>query len=191
MSWRSGHESGHAPQIARVAHPRGGGERTLDRFIGRRTRFGRAPLGTRWAATALDLSAGEDDRPLPKAGRRCPRRSLDARTIDGVWDVPIFGRGKSQIEHDYQMGSCHRTMCAQRRPQSALGSSRTISSAKSLPTGGSPVSRRDLRLSSHKGASLLFAGRRLRSSSGNSYPSKRRPLLLSINPSGNANERRS
>ena len=24
------------------------------------------------------------------------------RTIDGIWDVPIFGRGKSQIEHDYQ-----------------------------------------------------------------------------------------
>ncbi len=24
------------------------------------------------------------------------------RTIDGVWDVPMRGRGKSQIEHDYQ-----------------------------------------------------------------------------------------
>ena len=40
---------------------------------------------------------------------RCRKLDDDApdapqtrRTIDGVWDVPMVGRGKSQIEHDYQ-----------------------------------------------------------------------------------------
>ena len=44
-----------------------------------------------------------------KTTARCRKLDDDApdapwtpRTIDGVWDVPIFGRGKSQIEHDYQ-----------------------------------------------------------------------------------------
>ncbi len=44
-----------------------------------------------------------------KTTTRCRKLGEDAsdapwtrRTIDGIWDVPIFGRGKSQIEHDYQ-----------------------------------------------------------------------------------------
>ena len=37
-----------------------------------------------------------------KLGEDAPDAPWTRRTIDGVWDVPIFGRGKSQIEHDYQ-----------------------------------------------------------------------------------------
>ena len=44
-----------------------------------------------------------------KTTARCRKLDDDApdapqtrRTIDGVWDVPMVGRGKSQIEHDYQ-----------------------------------------------------------------------------------------
>ena len=37
-----------------------------------------------------------------KLGEDAPDAPWTPRTIDGVWDVPIFGRGKSQIEHDYQ-----------------------------------------------------------------------------------------
>ena len=49
-----------------------------------------------------------------KTTARCRKRDDDApdarqtrREIDGVWDVPMRGRGKSQIEYDYQM-LCHR-----------------------------------------------------------------------------------
>ena len=45
-----------------------------------------------------------------KTRARCRTRGEDApetpqtqRTIDGVWDVPMSGRGQSQIEHDYQL----------------------------------------------------------------------------------------
>ena len=37
-----------------------------------------------------------------KLGEDAPDPSWTPRTIDGVWDVPMVGRGKSQIEHDYQ-----------------------------------------------------------------------------------------
>ena len=44
-----------------------------------------------------------------KTTARCRKLDDDApdapqthRTIDGVWDVPMRGRGQSQIEHDYQ-----------------------------------------------------------------------------------------
>ena len=37
-----------------------------------------------------------------KLGDDAPDAPQTHRTIDGVWDVPMFGRGKSQIEHDYQ-----------------------------------------------------------------------------------------
>ena len=37
-----------------------------------------------------------------KLGEDAPDAPWTRRTIDGVWDVPMVGRGKSQIEHDYQ-----------------------------------------------------------------------------------------
>ena len=37
-----------------------------------------------------------------KLGEDAPDARQTRRTIDGVWDVPMVGRGKSQIEHDYQ-----------------------------------------------------------------------------------------
>ncbi len=40
------------------------------------------------------------------------------RTIDGVWDVPMRDRGKSQIEYDYQM-LCHRTCVLKEAPVGA------------------------------------------------------------------------
>ena len=62
-----------------------------------------------------------------KTTARCQKLDDDApdarqthRTIDGVWDVPMRGRGKSQIEFDYQM-LCHRTCVAQRGPSRRLG----------------------------------------------------------------------
>ena len=116
-----------------------------------------------------------------KTTARCRKLDDDAPdapwtpgTIEGVWDVPMVDRAKSQIEHDYQMGACHRTMCTQRGPSRRFGRAGRPSSAKSPPTWG-VIFCRDLRLSSHKGASLLFAGRRLRSSFGNMHPSQRRP----------------
>ena len=37
-----------------------------------------------------------------KLGEDAPDAPWTRRTIDGVWDVPMVGRGKSQIEQDYQ-----------------------------------------------------------------------------------------
>ena len=55
----------------------------------------------------------------------CRKRDDDApdarqtrREIDGVWDVPMRGRGKSQIEYDYQM-HCHRTCVLKEAPVGA------------------------------------------------------------------------
>ena len=104
-----------------------------------------------------------------KLDDEAPDAPQTPRTIDGVWDVPMYGRGQSQIEHDYQWER-GRLYVPKEAPVGALVEQDDLI-CKSLPTGGSPVSRRDLRLSSHKGASLSFAGRRLRRSSGNTYPS--------------------
>ena len=124
-----------------------------------------------------------------KLGDDAPDAPWTRRTIDGVWDVPMVGRGKSQIEHDYQWERAGLYV-PKDAPAGALVEQDDLV-CQVPPDRGSPVSRRDLSLSSQKGASLVFAGRRLRRSSGNTYPSKRRPLILSIDPLGNANERRS
>ena len=50
---------------------------------------------------SIDLPAKTTAR-CRKLGEDAPDATWTRRTIDGVWDVPIFGRGKSQIEHDYQ-----------------------------------------------------------------------------------------
>ena len=130
-----------------------------------------------------------------KTTARCRKLSDNApdapqtpRTIDGVWDVPMVGSAKSQIEHDYQWERAS-LLVPKDAPAGALVEQDDLV-CQVPPDRGSPVSRRNLSLSSHKGASLVFAGRRLRRSSGNSYPSKRRPLLLSIGPSGNVSVRR-
>ena len=55
---------------------------------------------------------------LAKTTARCQKLDDDApdapwtcREIDGVWDVPMRGRGKSQIEHDYQWERARRFCC--------------------------------------------------------------------------------
>ena len=60
-----------------------------------------------------------------KTTARCRKLDDDApdapqthRTIDGVWDVPMRGRGKSQIEYDYQM-HCRRTCVLKEAPVGA------------------------------------------------------------------------
>ena len=60
-----------------------------------------------------------------KTTARCRKLDDDApdapwtrRTIDGVWDVPMVDRAKSQIEHDYQM-LCHRTCVLKEAPVGA------------------------------------------------------------------------
>ena len=60
-----------------------------------------------------------------KTTARCRKRDDDApdarqtsRTIDGVWDVPMVDRAKSQIEYDYQM-LCRRTSVLKDTPVGA------------------------------------------------------------------------
>ena len=133
----------------------------------------------------LPVTLGDRSSRPPGALRR-------RRTIDGVWDVPMVDRQQNRrLSRTTNFSVSVPAYMYQKRLQSVPWSSRKIFSAKSPPTGGKEVFCRDLRLSSHKGAFLLFAGRRLRSSSGDMHPTQRRLLILSINLSGNANERRS
>ena len=48
-----------------------------------------------------------------------PDASQTYRTIDGVWDVPMVGRGKSQIEYDYQW-QCANLDVPKDAPEGAL-----------------------------------------------------------------------
>ena len=53
-----------------------------------------------------------------KLSDNAPDAPQTPRTIDGVWDVPMRGRGKSQIEYDYQM-LCRRTSVLKETPVGA------------------------------------------------------------------------
>ena len=143
MSWRSEHESGHAPQIARVAH------HSRRRRANSRPRYRKTYDASDVLRLVLDERLKLSIQLPAKTTARCRKLGEDApdapwtrRTIDGVWDVPMVGRGRSQIENDYQWQRA-RTICTERCPSRRFGRAGTIFVCQVPPDRtGSPVSRR-------------------------------------------------